>query len=659
MKKILLSLLAIVAIVSCNKENTQENSSVETASRFPLLKVDNLETKTVLDGTRVKFKVGDCISVFNGIVSDSDHHGHCKYQCISIDNGVASFEWMAGMDESKNPAVPFNEYEPADDVDIVATYPNRSSSTSAFEPEGTGYGEGTVMIRMVATGSASDGNTFAGSSLPIIASAAQGQMLKFKHTCGLLKVTLKGTAAINKVVMKGDTDITGDASVAYAAEEPVLTVIGSQTKAKTITYSYDAPVQLTAEGRDFYFGLPVGTHNATFTFTDTDGNNMVKTAQGLEIKRAVITPTELTYAPVINTVTDLSANNSYANCYVIQASGSYSFDAKKPDGEAVTGSKATWVWATGEKIKDDGTQAGSACAITEMINNVSLKDGKVRFDIPENFVAGNVVVGVVAGDNSLAWTWHIWLTRNLNDVTAAGVTVMDRNLGAAYKFDVNTVENKAQLLLAKGNQYQWGRKDPILGPRGNTDETAAFGTSQKCVINTNAGINNVTSWGIGGDFGGLTPEDGVKYPLTMAKSTKVPGEDDTTAAWSSRVNCNPCPYGYKIISQADFTALLNAGDMVSETYPSDGNYAQMKLAGSVVFPRLGRRPASSGKAGKACGSASVGIYWYDDIQATGYRFYWTNNTTADSTNTGEYTGWAGAAAGSCNAVSVRCVKVNK
>ena len=141
MKKILLSLLAIVAIVSCNKENTQDNSSVEVTSRFPLLKVDNLETKTILDGTQVKFKVGDCISVFNGVVSDSDHHGHCKYQCISIKNGVASFEWMAGMDESKNPAVPFNEYEPADDVDIIATYPNRSSSTSAFEPEGTGYGK--------------------------------------------------------------------------------------------------------------------------------------------------------------------------------------------------------------------------------------------------------------------------------------------------------------------------------------------------------------------------------------------------------------------------------------------------------------------------------------------------------------------------------------
>ena len=117
MKKILISILAIAAIVSCNKENTQDNSSIENTSRFPLIKVDNLETKTVLDGTQVKFKVGDCISIFNGIVSDTDHHGHCKYECINIENGVASFKWMDGM----NGDVPINEFDPADDVDIIAT----------------------------------------------------------------------------------------------------------------------------------------------------------------------------------------------------------------------------------------------------------------------------------------------------------------------------------------------------------------------------------------------------------------------------------------------------------------------------------------------------------------------------------------------------------
>jgi hypothetical protein len=363
----------------------------------------------------------------------------------------------------------------------------------------------------------------------------------------------------------------------------------------------------------------------------------------------------LVYQPVVEDITDLSANGSYANCYVIQEPGRYSFDAKKPNGTAVTGEFATWIWASGEKIKADGTQQGSACAVTEMITDVTIRGGKVQFSIPENFVVGNVVVGVVGADKNLAWTWHLWLTRGLADVTAEGVTLMDRNLGAAYLFDVKKVTNKTELLLGKGLQYQWGRKDPILGPRGSTDETTAFASSQKCVINTSAQINNVTSWGIGGDFGGTTPEDAVKYPLTMAKAGNVPGESDAVTAWSARVNSNPCPFGYRIISQAEFATLVAAG-MESATFDGDNNHAQMTVASKVAFPRLGRRPGSSGKTGKSCNEGSVGIYWYDDVRATGYRFYWSSNTKYDAANTKEYADWA--ATGACNAVSLRCVKAS-
>ncbi len=646
--------MAIAAIVSCNKENTQEISSVESVSRFPLLKVDNLETKTVLDGTQVKFKVGDCISVFNGVVSDSDHHGHCKYQCISIDNGVASFEWMAGMDEAKNPVVPFNEYEPSDDVDIIATYPNRSSSTSAFEPEGAGYGEGTVMIRMVASGSASDEDTFASTSLPIIAYAPQGEMLKFKHTCGLLKVTLKGTAAINKVVMKGDVDITGDGSVAYAAEEPVFTLVGKQTKAKTITYSYNAPVQLTTEGRDFYFGLPVGTHNVTFTFTDTDGNNMVKTAQGLEIKRAVITPTELTYAPVINTVTDLSANNSYANCYVVQAAGSYSFDAKKPNGEAVTGAKATWVWAAGEAC------SGKSSLPATMMKEISYSGNKISFEIPDGYDKGNIVLGLLNAENKLEYTWHIWLTEaGMQDVTVGNVVVMDRNLGATNVYDI-TVAANAPLQGGKGNFYQWGRKDPILGARNSASsaEGTAFGTtnSQYYVINSEAGAGS--AWAIGGTFG-LTADVCAKNPLTMiANPSTCKGYDDTaTSSWSTLTNANPCPYGYRVINQTEFESLVDG--FTTEHY---NNFGQVTLKGGVKLPRAGVRQGSDGKANSGGGTKSDGTvtsyarYYLDErggkaTQGLEYQFKFANNAFVSGsntivTNTNAY-----------NALCVRCVKV--
>ena len=646
MKRIYIAILAVAALISCNKESVQNSTSVETVSRFPLLKVDNLETKTVLDGTQVKFKVGDCISVFNGIVSDTNHHGHCKYQCISIDNGIASFEWMAGMDESKNPVVPFNEYEPADDVAVVATYPNRSSSTSAFEPAGEGYGDGTVMIRMVASGSASDEDTFAGSSLPIIAYAAQGETLKFKHTCGLLKVTLKGTAAISKVVMKGNTDITGDASVEYAAQEPILRIVGSQTKAKTITYSYNAPVQLTAEGRDFYFGLPVGTHDVTFTFTDTDGNNMAKVAKDLEIKRAVITPTELTYAPGINTVTDLSANDSYANCYVIQSAGLYSFDAKKPNGEVVAGTSATWIWAASEQCTTESTLPST------MMLGILYENGKISFSVPESYNGGNVVIGLLDSSKKIQYTWHVWLTATgMQDIAVGNLKVMDRNLGALCTYDVTTETVLSNMQYGRGNYYQWGRKDPILGSRnagGNADLTTSGGNNQKYVINTAAGIENVSKWEVKTTAGATTEEAAAQPLVYVSSNTGVANynPNDASTPWCSRPNANPCPYGYRVMNDSEFAALIAKG--ITYSYCSTSTNMRQYAVGGVVFPVSGNR----GTDGKQANYAE-GRYFSDNIDpnaANKGRNCKFTGTTSPAATQGSY--------GANTASLVRCVRVN-
>ena len=659
MKKIFTSIMAIAALVSCNQDNINDNTSVEGTSRFPLLQAEVDQTKTILDGTQVKFQKGDCISVFNGIVSETDHHGHCKYQCISVEGGVATFEWMAGMDETKNPAVPFNEYEPAGDVDIVATYPNRSAATSAFEPAGEAYGEGTVMIRMPATGTASGDDPFVSTSLPIIACAPQGEMLKFKHTCGLLELTMKGTATIKKVQMASEKVISGNASVEYASDEPVLTVVGtgnasSDTK---ITYTYTDGVALTAEGTKLYFGLPVGTHDLTFTFTDTDGNSMVKTAKGLKIDRAVITPSELEYAPAVAEVTDLSANGSYANCYVVQAAGSYCFDAKKPNGEAVTGASATWVWASGEICKEATTLPAT------MMTKIGYSAGKITFTIPENYNPGNVVVGVVNADGELEYTWHVWLTTaGMQDITVGNVTVMDRNLGATHLYDV-TVAANAPLQGGKGNFYQWGRKDPFPGGRNSvsaegTDgvgERTAFGTtnSQYNVINSSADIANVSQWEWNQTFESTTAEMGAKFPLRMGASKNVPGYDaNSKATWCERQNANPCPYGYRVINATEFETLIEAG--VETSYYN--NFGQFKLGGNVLFPRAGYR---HGKTGQANAGQTRARYYLNDLgtgssnqQGAEYQFTWTSATVYSKytkyTNTNAY-----------NALSVRCVKVAK
>lgn len=644
MKKIFIAILAVAALVSCNKDNINSDSQAENVSRFPLLKVDNLQTKTILDGTQVKFVVDDVISVFNGVVSADNHHGHCLYQCISVENGVATFQWMDGIREDKNE--PWNKYEPADDVDIVATFPNRSESTSAFEPSGDGYGAGTVMIRMVASGAASDENTFAGTSMPIIASAPQGQMLKFKHTCGLLKVTLKGSAAINKVVMKGNTDISGDASVAYAVEEPVLTVVGANAKTKTITYTYDEPVQLTAEGRDLYFGLPVGTHDVTFTFTDTDGNNMVKTAEGLTIERAVVTPTELVYVADVQTVKILSANNSYANCYVVSEGGDYSFDAKKPDGVSVSGTAAHWVWAAGNSC----TTAATLPA--DMMSNISYGDGKIYFSVPSSFVGGNVVLALTDADKKIKYTWHIWLTSDPQDIVVGGMTVMDRNLGAICKYDVTTETVLSNMQYGRGNYYQWGRKDPILGSRnagGNAELTTSGGNNQAYVVNTTAGIENVSGWEIATTAGATTEEAAAKPLVFVSTNTGVANYDanDKSTPWCSRSNANPCPYGYRVMNDNEFKTLIDLG-ITYAACPTSSNMRQYTVGG-VIFPISGNR----GTDGKQA-NLSEGRYFSDNVDPSaankGRNCKFTGTTSPTATQ---------ASYGANTASLVRCVKVSQ
>lgn len=668
MKKIYISILAVAAmtLAACNKEqHIDEPVQDVVENNYPVLKaVIDPETKMALDGTQLSFEVGDVISVFNGIVDETNHHGHCKYKCTSVEDDIAVFEWITYDKDADN------KYTPSSTVEtIVASYPNRSTATAEFEPEEEGYGEGTVKIRMVAGPNGTD--SFLPASLPIIAYAQQGEMLRFKHTCGLLKLTVKGTAKIAQVKIESDKIISGNASVPYASEKPLMTVLGTgdPNKDYMLTYTYTSKktvgeetvtvggVQLEEKGTDMYFGLPEGTHNLVFTFKDMDGNIMkVGTNNSLVIKRAEITPSALTFAadPAIN----LSPNKQYANCYVVQSAGTYMFDAKKPNGKAVTGTSATWVWAAGDQFKPDNGVA----PITVMITDVKLENGKVVFSIPSSVKYGNVVLGVVNADNEIQYTWNIWVTSKLEDVYAEGIVVMDRNLGASYKFDVTTGTNATSTFGGRGSFYQWGRKDPVLGARNATSETAAEAftstSSQYNILNTS--LVNVRKWESGVEVG-VSQENGSKYPVSLAKSKQTPGyiSGDTGTVWSDRENANPCPYGYRVINQDEMVRLVTSSIVPQEPNADVSvNSGQALLAGKVIIPRVAFRYGSDGKLADAKVNKARSVYWLNnpsqnDGYATAYSFWWTSNAEMDMTKTLVYD-WT-----AYNCGAVRCVRVAK
>ena len=642
-KQLILISLALFAAYACQKETQTPESTPESGSKYPVLRADIQDTKTTLDGLSMSFVLDDEIAVFNGEKGEETHLP-CRYKCTSIEGGSAIFTW----DEANTEA----GVTPDPDLEtIVATYPYRSSSTSKFEE----YGTGTLKIRMVATPSTSQTNGFMKLGVPLVASAAKGASLNFKQTVGILRITMKGTTTIKKVTMTSTDNLSGDASVSYVSAAPVLSVTGT---GKTITYTYESGIALNEEdGVQLCFGLPEGTRDIDFVFTDSEDKTMTVKAKDLTITRGHITPSALTYVQDVVTTINLSEGNKWANCYVVNAAGNYCFDAKKPDGTAVSGTSAVWVWASGEAC----SRAYGTTLPATMMADVALEDGKIFFTVPANYAVGNVVLGIIDSNKELLYTWHVWLTSaDLTDISTSGITVMDRNLGAGALYDVEVATSATPLQNGKGNYYQWGRKDPILGARNSSSGNSVTtfkddNNSQKCNINTSAGISNVSDfWTSGGDFGGFTADLGAKFPITMAASGKVPGyiANDTTTPWSERTNANPCPYGYKVMTKAQFDALIDvsvaAAAGVGEY--NTANFGQVKLAGSVIIPRTGFR---SGGGGTQYGTTSA-RYYCDDVSSTEankgqyYKFDWSGG--------GDYSGASAGTYNAYNACNVRCVK---
>lgn len=163
-----------------------------------------------------------------------------------------------------------------------------------------------------------------------------------------------------------------------------------------------------------------------------------------------------------DTYENLSAGGT-ANCYVVGAAGGYSLDA------TVMGNGAAGATFGGVTFADFKATLAPVSArvvwMTEksLVRSLSIENGRLKFVVPEPFRAGNALIAACDAEGGILWSWHIWLTDA--DLGASlqtygdGFVLMDRNLGALAgrptgEADVETF----------GLYYQWGRKDPFVGP---------------------------------------------------------------------------------------------------------------------------------------------------------------------------------------------------
>lgn len=186
--------------------------------------------------------------------------------------------------------------------------------------------------------------------------------------------------------------------------------------------------------------------------------------------------------------TDLSANGT-ANCYLVTSPGFYKFKADVKGNGAVPSQLESVAGETAIAPKSVlvlwyNTLQKSNNWVDESpvyLSSVSLdSDGYIRFYTPDVFVPGNVVIAAFAEEGvtyenitvdenkcinnaTLLWSWNIWAAEGYDPeataVNAAGKVFMDRNLGAVISGLGAT--GSYETAGAVGNYYQWGRKDPF------------------------------------------------------------------------------------------------------------------------------------------------------------------------------------------------------
>lgn len=262
-------------------------------------------------------------------------------------------------------------------------------------------------------------------------------------------------------------------------------------------------------------------------FTETNTGSTAPASFNAQIAAAPGTTSsssrEALQAAAAETDFDLSMTRSLrntANCYVVNASGSYTLplvygNAIKnggPNPAAYTSTKSGTNVLTGfvnhlgraidePYIYDNpGCEPADACLVWQdaegLVQNVSLTADKqnISFVVPKATIRqGNAIVAVRDASGTIMWSWHIWVTdyklgsdlRAVTNFQSVEYSFMPINLGwcdgettdyagrsvlvrltqaGSGHSMIFRLDQPAQTIVGFGNNtyYQWGRKDPML-----------------------------------------------------------------------------------------------------------------------------------------------------------------------------------------------------
>ena len=280
------------------------------------------------------------------------------------------------------------------------------------------------------------------------------------------------------------------------------------------------------------------------------------------------------------TFTDLSAAGR-ANCYIVAPKSASVFDAAYKGNSstesigAAEGAELVWQSAQG------------------LVTRVAYAADEKKIIVETADKSGNAVVAAVDESGTILWSWHLWIVDYDPSASlfttapnASGTTwsFMDRNLGAL------TVERGS--FDSHGLLYQWGRKDPFVGPRYYNMADSA-----------DAQVYDSQNLRVYPEYAATDAERGSAgyasaHAMTFITGTKESGynwlQTADVSLWGTEKNNNdPCPRGWQVPSKEVFAA-LHIKDVISPELEKNYGFTLSDGTNEAFFPGAGRRSFYTG-----------------------------------------------------------------
>ena len=253
-----------------------------------------------------------------------------------------------------------------------------------------------------------------------------------------------------------------------------------------------------------------------------------------------------------------------ANCYLVYKPGTYKFPASKGNSTKSIGLveniKVLWeTWNNDEEVTPKS-----------LIQATKYEGGYVYFITPDTFHAGNALIAALDENETILWSWHIWMPETAPTTDTFGYSkscqIMGRNLGALIDTEPGAVADPRSF----GLLYQWGRKDPFLGVRAaGSDESATFSgtamTFHEGQMTQNQSKDDL--------------EETAANPTVFIIEPDLDWNTvDDREAWGDQERSNkktiydPCPEGYMVAGRKRQTFFEPASNPIANWKFDDTNY---------------------------------------------------------------------------------------